>query len=56
MNYKVGDKIIWCDEHYEVLEVNGDTGKVKDSCGDIIRNFKFNYGGEDAVVLGSDEK
>ena len=50
---EVGDIIEWCDEQYEVIEVyiGGDTGRVKDMSGDIIRNFKFNYNGEKSKII-----
>jgi len=50
--FRKGDIIEWCDEKYEVIEVNGNIGRVKVlGTNEIIRNFKFDYGGEIARKL-----
>lgn len=44
---KVGSKILWCDEEFEVIEIDKkrEYGKVKDGNGDITK-FQFNFMGE----------
>lgn len=52
--YPVGCKIMWCEEEFEVLENYGDgdcSGKVLYAGEDVISNFYFKYGGEEAIVI-----
>lgn len=52
-----GDIIEWCDEQFEVLEVSKsrDTGKVRQG-NKIIRNFKFNFNGEESKIVKKNSK
>ena len=52
MEIKEGDTISWCDEEFTVLKVfSQDTGTVKDSAGDIINPFHFNFQGEKSKII-----
>ena len=48
---QIGDIIGWCDEQFEVLEIySNNTGKVRQGR-EIIRNFKFNFNGEESKII-----
>jgi hypothetical protein len=60
--FNIGDIIEYCDETYEVLEVNffNDGGTVAEwyngKCGDIISNFKWSAYGEDCKLVKRPEE
>lgn len=43
---KIGNMVTWCDETFEIIQINGKHAEVLDNDGTVDRFFKLDFKGE----------